>query len=143
MGLEMPFREDRALAFGRYTLPALMSEKKGKSLVLTRSELAKVLDVKNLWDQSIDVISKDAVGPQSKSLRLVEWEDEYLRDVESSLREKLSEGGFDVAYRGCAPDRNSLRLFTADFVVSNLHKFPAAQIIEKKKKFGFSVRKKS
>ena len=60
LGHTMPFREERALAFSRYTLPAIMDEQKGKTLVLTRAELAKILDVKNVWDQHIELISREA-----------------------------------------------------------------------------------
>lgn len=56
----MPFSQNRALAFAQYTLTALVNENNGKTLTISRQDLARVLDVEKLWDKHIEVISAEA-----------------------------------------------------------------------------------
>jgi predicted nucleic acid-binding Zn finger protein len=58
-----------------------------------------------------------------------DWREDNLRQVSNDLDTKLSEVGFEVAYRKHKPIDGALRLYAADFVVSALHMFPAAQLI--------------
>jgi hypothetical protein len=56
----MPFSQSRALAFAQYTLTALVRENIGKTLTISRQDLARVLDVEKLWDKHIEVIGAEA-----------------------------------------------------------------------------------
>jgi hypothetical protein len=53
---KMPFSEQRALAFAEYTLTALLRDAKGSILTVSRSDLAKILQVQKLWPNHIEVV---------------------------------------------------------------------------------------
>jgi hypothetical protein len=56
----VPFNENRAKAFAEYTVTALLDDKSGKILTISRYGLAEVLAVEKLWDKHIDVVREYA-----------------------------------------------------------------------------------
>ena len=71
------------------------------------------------------------------------WADRCLERLRADIEAKISKEGFEVAYRKHATINGALRLYAADFVVSALHPFPAAQLFTPRKGFsGFRVRTK-
>ena len=73
-----------------------------------------------------------------------QWEEDYLGPMLNDLKAKLSNDGFEIAFRKHVPVDDTLRLYAVDFVVSHLHRFPAEQVFTPRKNYtGFSVRKRS
>ena len=71
------------------------------------------------------------------------WADCCLERLRADIEAKISKEGFEVAYRKQATIDSARRQYAADFVVSALHPFPAAQLFTPRKGFfGFSVRTK-
>jgi hypothetical protein len=71
------------------------------------------------------------------------WERRCLNRLLADIEAELSKEGFVVGYRKHVPIDSALRLYAADFVVSALHPFPAAQLLTPRKGyFGFRVRAK-
>jgi hypothetical protein len=71
------------------------------------------------------------------------WARRCFKRLQADIAAKISKEGFEVAYRKHTTIDDALRLYAADFVVSALHPFPAAQLFTPRKGFsGFRVRTK-
>jgi hypothetical protein len=71
------------------------------------------------------------------------WAERCMERLRADIEAKISREGFEVGYRKHVAVNAALRLYAADFVVSTLHRFPAAQIFfPRKKQSDFKVKTK-